>query len=121
MRPDYLGAYNPRVNYTPNLDAFARDSIVLHNAYSQYAGTSLSEPALWAGAMMLHAHYLQPFSKVNGLEQMLRTDNYQMVVSMDEVVKEILSPDDRSRTKLDMDKKLWNQLEIGSTRYGRQK
>ena len=114
MRPDYLGAYNPRANYTPNLDAFARDSIVLHNAYSQYAGTSLSEPALWAGAMMLHAHYLQPFSRVNGLEQMLRTDNYQMVVSMDEVVKEILSPDD-PLVKLDMDKTLWNHLEIGDT------
>jgi len=114
MRPDYLGAYNPRANYTPNLDAFARDSIVLHNAYSQYAGTSLSEPALWAGAMMLHAHYLQPFSRVNGLEQMLRTDNYQMVVSMDEVVKEILSPDDHL-VKLDMDKTLWNHLEIGDT------
>ena len=115
MRPDYLGAYNPRVDYTPNLDAFARDSIVLHNAYSQYAGTSLSEPALWSGAMMLHAHYLKPFSKVNGLEQMLRADNYHMVVSMDEVLKEVLLPDDRL-TKLDTDKQLWNQLEIGSTR-----
>ena len=114
MRPDYLGAYNPRVDYTPNLDAFARDSIVLHHAYSQYAGTSLSEPALWAGATMLHAHYLEPFSKVNGLEQMLRADNYHMVVSMDEVLKEILSPSD-NLTKLDMDKELWNHLEIGST------
>ena len=114
MRPDYLGAYNPRVDYTPNLDAFARDSIVFHNAYSQYAGTSLSEPALWAGAMMLHAHYLQPFPKVNGLEQLLRTDNYRMVVSMDEVVKEILSPTD-NLVKLDLDKELWNHLEIGST------
>ena len=114
MRPDYLGAYNPRADYTPNLDAFARDSVVLHNAYSQYAGTSLSEPALWAGAMMLHAHYLQPFAKVNGLEQMLRADHYQMVVSMDEVLKEVLSPTD-PLIKLDTDKQLWNQLEIGST------
>jgi arylsulfatase A-like enzyme len=114
MRPDYLGAYNPRVDYTPNLDAFARDSVVLHHAYSQYAGTSLSEPALWAGATMLHAHYLQPFSKVNGLEQMLRADNYHMIVSMDEVVKEILLPSD-NLVKLDMDKQLWNHLEIGST------
>ena len=114
MRPDYLGAYNPRVNYTPNLDAFARDSVVLHKAYSQYAGTSLSEPALWAGAMMLHAHYLQPFSRVNGLEKLLRADHYHMVVSMDEVIKEVLSPDD-DLVKLDLDKQLWNQLEIGST------
>ena len=114
MRPDYLGAYNSQVNYTPNLDAFARDSIVMHQAYSQYAGTSLSEPALWAGAMMLHAHYLQPFSRVNGLEKMLRADHYHMVVSMDEVAKEILSPTD-DMVKLDTDKELWNQLEIGST------
>ena len=114
MRPDYLGAYNPRVDYTPNLDAFARDSVVLHHAYSQYAGTSLSEPALWAGAMMLHAHYLEPFSKVNGLEKMLHADHYHMVVSMDEVLKEVLSPSDHL-TKLDLDKELWNQLEIGST------
>jgi Sulfatase len=114
MRPDYLGAYNPRVDYTPNLDAFARDSIVFHHAYSQYAGTSLSEPALWAGAMMLHAHYLEPFPPVNGLEKMLHADNYHMVVSMDEVLKEILAPNE-NLTKLDMDKQLWNQLEIGST------
>jgi arylsulfatase A-like enzyme len=86
----------------------------LHHAYSQYAGTSLSEPALWAGATMLHAHYLQPFSRVNGLEQMLRADNYHMIVSMDEVVKEILLPSD-DLVKLDMDKQLWNHLEIGST------
>jgi hypothetical protein len=114
MRPDYLGAYNPRVEYTPNLDAFARDSIVLHNAYSQYAGTSLSEPALWAGAMMLHAHYLEPFSRVNGLEKMLHADDYHMIISMDEVLKEVLVPNEKL-TKLDMDKQLWNQLEIGST------
>jgi hypothetical protein len=114
MRPDYLGAYNPRVNYTPNLDALARDSVVLHHAYSQYAGTSLSEPALWAGAMMLHAHYLEPFSQVNGLEKLVRVDDYQMIVSMDEVLKEILSPSDHL-VKLDMDKQLWNHLEIGST------
>ena len=114
MRPDYLGAYNPRVNYTPNLDAFARDSVVFHNAYSQYAGTSLSEPALWAGAMMLHAHYLKPFSNVDGLEKLVHADDYRMVVSMDEVLKEVVSPSD-NLVKLDMDKELWNQLEIGST------
>jgi arylsulfatase A-like enzyme len=114
MRPDYLGAYNPRATYTPNLDAFARDSVIFHNAYSQYAGTSLSEPALWAGALMLHAHYLKPFSQVNGLEKMLRVDQYHMIVSMDEVAKEILSPSD-DMVRLDTDKELWNQLEIGST------
>ena len=114
MRPDYLGAYNPQVDYTPNLDAFARDSVVLHKAYSQYAGTSLSEPAIWAGAMMLHAHYLQPFSKLNSLDRLAHTDAYEEIVSVDEVLSAILPPDD-GIVKLDSDKKLWNQLEIGST------
>ncbi len=68
MRPDYLGAYNPKVDFTPNLDAFARESIPLRNVFTQYAGTTLSEPAIWSGAMLLHAHYMQPFSRVNGLD-----------------------------------------------------
>ena len=114
MRPDYLGAYNPRVDYTPNLDAFARDSVVLHHVYSQYAGTSLSEPAIWSGAMMLHAHYLQPFSRLNSLDRVLHTDNYRMLVSVDEVLRAVLPSDDRM-IKLDTDKKLWNHIELGST------
>jgi len=114
MRPDYLGAYNPQADFTPNLDAFAHDNIVVHNVYTQYAGTSLSEPAIWAGAALLHAHYMQPFSKVNSLEKLARADGYQMVVSYDEVLSQILSPSD-DLVKLDTDKKLWNQLELCST------
>ena len=114
MRSDYLGAYNPKVDYTPNLDAFARESVVFHNVYSQYAGTSLSEPAIWSGAMLLHAHYLQPFSKLNSLDTMLHTDGYRKIVSEDEVLSAIMPADD-DVVKLDTDKKLWNQIELGST------
>jgi Sulfatase len=114
LRPDYLGAYNPSVDFTPNLDALARDSITVHNVYTQYAGTSLSEPTIWSGAMLLHAHYLQPFAKVNSLEKLARTDGYRMVVSYDEVLSQLLSPSD-DLVKLDTDKKVWNQLEVCST------
>ena len=114
MRPDYLGAYNPRVDYTPNLDAFARDSVVLHNVYSQYAGTSLSEPAIWSGAMMLHDHYVQPFSRLNSLDRMMHSDGYLMMVSIDEVLSAIL-PADEQLSRLDTDKKLWTRIELGST------
>lgn len=114
MRPDYLGAYNPQVDFTPHLDAFTRDSVVVHNVYTQYAGTSLSEPAIWAGAMLLHAHYMQPFSRVNSLEKLARADGYQMVVSDDEILRQLLSPTDNA-IKLDTDKKLWNQFELCST------
>jgi hypothetical protein len=114
VRPDYLGAYNPKATFTPNLDALARDSVVVRNVWTPYAGTSLSEPAIWAGALLLHAHFMQPFERVNSLEKLAKTDGYQMIVSYDEVLREILSPTD-DLFKLDRDKKLWNQLEVCST------
>jgi hypothetical protein len=114
VRRDYVGAYNPKVTFTPNLDAFARDGVAVRNVFTPYAGTSLSEPAIWAGALLLHAHFLKPFTRVNSLEKLVTTDGYQMIVSQDEVLNEVLSPSD-PLVKLDTDKKLWNQLEVCST------
>ena len=115
MRPDYLGAYNPEhVNYTPNLDALARDSIVFDNVYTQYVGTSISEPAVWSGAELLHTHFPQPFDDVNSLRTLARTDEYQLVLSYDTVLRQLFTPSD-DVTKLDSDKQLWNQYEACST------
>jgi Sulfatase len=114
MRPDYLGAYNPKANFTPNMDSLARDSVVIHNAFTTYAGTSLSEPAIWSGMLILHAHYMEPFQRVNSLEKLARADGYQMVLSYDEILRQILSPSD-DLVKLDTDVKVWNQLEVCST------
>lgn len=113
VRRDYLGAYNPRVDFTPNLDAFARDSFVVQNAYSQYAGTSLSEPAIWAGSLLLHAHYMQPFARVNSLEKLAQTDGYRMIVSYDEVLR-LIMPDSADVEKLDATK-AWNEIELSET------
>ena len=114
MRADYLGAYNPQVDYTPNLDALARDSVVFHRAYTHYAGTSISEPAIWSGAELLHTHFPQPFDEVNSLRTLARTDGYQIVVSYDTVIKQLFTPND-DLTKLDTDKDLWNRFEACST------
>jgi len=114
MRPDYLGTYNPRVDYTPNLDALARDSVVFHRAYSQYAGTSISEPAIWTGAELLHTHFPQPFDEVNSLRTLSKTDGYELAVSYDTVLRQLFSPSD-ALTKIDTDKQLWNQYEACST------
>lgn len=114
MRPDYLGAYNPKVTFTPNLDAFARDSIVFRHAYSQYSGTTLSEPAIWAGLMLLHSRYPTPFSDLNNLEKLVNVNDYQMMVSYDVVLKQILSPHDRL-DKLDTDKTNWRSMDACST------
>jgi Sulfatase len=114
MRPDYLGAYNNKVHFTPNLDAFAKDSVVVHNAYSPYAGTSLSEPAIWTGALLLHSHHIQPFTRLNSLQRLLQTDGYQMILSEDEILAALVLPAPNI-TRLDQDIHMWGQLEIGST------
>ena len=114
MRPDYLGAYNPNVDYTPNLDALARDSIVFHRAFTQYAGTSISEPAIWAGAELLHTHFPQPFDEVNSLRTLAKTDGYELIASYDTVLRQLFTPSD-DLTRLDTDKDLWNQYEVCST------
>ncbi|HEY1801166.1 MAG TPA: sulfatase-like hydrolase/transferase, partial [Terriglobales bacterium] len=114
VRSDYLGAYNPKVDFTPNLDKFAKDSIAIPNTYTQYAGTSLSEPAIWAGALLLHSHYQQPFHKIDGLEKLVEGDGYQMIVSWDVILRQILSPPP-DIIKLDTDKPLWNNMEACST------
>jgi hypothetical protein len=113
MRPDYLGAYNSKADFSPNLDAFAHDGVVIHNVYTQYAGTGLSEPAIWAGTLLLHDHDLGAFSKVNSLEKLATVDSYQMVVSYDTYLRQLLSPSD-DLVRLDADKR-WNQCEICST------
>ena len=114
MRADYLGAYNSKVDYTPNLDALAHDSIVFHRAYTHYAGTSISEPGIWAGAELLHTHFPQPFDEVNSLRTLARADGYELVVSYDTVLRQLFTPSD-DLVKLDTDKELWNQYEVCST------
>jgi len=114
MRADYLGAYNPGVDYTPHLDSLARDSITFHHAYTHYAGTSLSEPSIWAGAELLHAHFPQPFDEVNSLRMLAKTDGYELVVSYDSVLRQLFSASD-TVTKLDIDKDTWNRFEACST------
>jgi len=114
MRADYLGAYNPRVDYTPNFDALARDSIVFKRTYTEYAGTTISEPAIWAGAQLLHTHFPQPFDELNSLRRLARTDGYELVASYDTVLKQLFTSGD-NLTKLDTDKTLWNQYEACST------
>lgn len=114
MRADYLGAYNPRIDYTPTLDALAHDSVVFHRVYTQYAGTSISEPAIWVGAELLHTHFPQPFDEVNSLRTLAKTDGYELAASYDTVIKQLFTPTD-DLTKLDTDKDLWNRYEACST------
>ncbi len=90
LRPDYLSAYNPIVNFAPAIGAFAADSIVMRRAFTSYAGTALSEPALWAGGLIPRAMYVQPFSRMNNLERLLRLGDYRRYISVDGILNTIL-------------------------------
>lgn len=92
LRRDYLSPYNPRVTFTPRIAAFARekDSFVFQHAYTNYGGTALSEPAIWAGMMMPSKHYVAPFPEINALEQLTIADGYQRVFTQDQILLHLL-------------------------------
>ena len=100
MRRDYLGAYNPKVDFTPAMDAFARESIVLESAFTRYGATGLSEPSIWVGGKMIHKQYVEPFYPMNALQKLLETDKYRSYVSMDTILSTVVKPSD-SITELD--------------------
>lgn len=92
MRRDYLGAYNPKVRFTPELDRFAAESLVMRNSFTRYGATGLSEPAIWTGSLMLHKQYITPFWPMNSLEKLLTTDGYQGLVSVDSILDVVVKP-----------------------------
>src|SRR5262249_42764396 len=114
LRPDYLSPYNSAVTFTPEIGEFAAESTILQNSFTRYAGTTLSEPAIWAGAMLLHKHYVQPFHAVNGLEKLLDADGYQRFISVDTVLQVLLrrTPD---LVPLDENVTNWTQEDLCST------
>jgi hypothetical protein len=92
LRPDYLAPYRPSAAaFTPAIDAFSKESIVMRRAFTRYAGTALSQPAIWAGGLIPRHNYVQPFSAVNNLARLLSAGGYRQYVSMDEISKLTLS------------------------------
>ncbi len=92
LRRDYLGAYNPNVHFTPELDRFAGESLVMRNAFTRYGATGLSEPAIWTGALMLHKQYITPFAPMNSLAKLLQADGYRGLVSVDSILDVVVPP-----------------------------
>lgn len=114
LRHDYLGAYNPKVRFTPNLDAFATDSVVFTNAFTRYGGTGLSVPAIWAGSALPHKQYVTPFAPMNGLEKLLDVNAYRRYISLDSIMVRLLQPspllDELDKGVTVMDYELCNTL-----------
>lgn len=92
LRRDYLAPYNPSVNFTPSIAAFAQDSVVMQNAFTRYGATGLSEPSIWVGGMLLHKQYITPFYPMNALQKLLEADGYQSYVSKDSILSVVMGP-----------------------------
>jgi len=100
LRRDYLAPYNSAVNFTPQIAAFARASVVMQNAFTRYGGTGLSEPSIWAGALLLHKQYVTPFYPMNALQKLLEAEKYHSFISMDSILSVVVRPS-ASITELD--------------------
>jgi Sulfatase len=111
LRQDYVSPYNLSVDFMPEIDRFAHDSIVMQNAFTRYAGTALSEPAIWVGAMQLHKQYIEPYYPMNNLQKLLETEGYQSYISVDPILHQILRPSS-SITELDKDRTFWEDLNL---------
>jgi len=92
LRRDYLSPYNSSVNFTPRIDAFARESGVAQNTFTHYTGTGLSEPSIWTGALSLHKQYITPFYPMNSLQKLLEFEQYQQFITKDEILGLIMAP-----------------------------
>ena len=90
LRPDYLGAYNPAVRFTPRLDQFAAESVVFRNAFTRFGGTGLSVPAIWAGGVLPHKQYVEPFHPMNTLEKLLDANGYRKMIGRDSIMGRLL-------------------------------
>ncbi|HXT62560.1 MAG TPA: sulfatase-like hydrolase/transferase [Pyrinomonadaceae bacterium] len=90
LRQDYLSPYNPSVQFTPNIAAFADESTVMRNAFTRYGGTALAEPSIWTGSMQLHKQFVQPFYPMNSLQKLIDAEHYTSFITIDPILKSIL-------------------------------
>lgn len=92
LRQDYLSPYNQSVHFTPAIESFARENIVMKNAFTRYGGTALAEASIWTGGMQLHKQFVQPFYPMNSLQKLLDAERYQSYVTVDPILKSLLKP-----------------------------
>jgi hypothetical protein len=117
LRQDYLSPYNASVDFTPEIGKFGQDSIVFRNAFTRYAGTALSEPAIWAGVMIPHKQFIQPFYPVNNLQKLIDAEGYQSYISVDPILQQILRSSS-SITQLDQGTKQMSDYDYAVTVKG---
>ena len=113
FRKDYLSAYNSGVDFTPSIASFARESVVMENAFTHFSGTALAEPSIWIGGMLLHGQANgQVLYEMNALQKLVEAEGYQSFISTDRILKPMVRPSS-SIVQLDKD--------LGAGEYGDRK
>jgi len=112
LRRDYLSPYNAKVDFTPSIGEFARDSIVFQHAFTPYDGTAMSEPAIWSGALLPHDHAMT-FAPVDGLEHLLDEQQYTKYVTLDTFLATAL--DKKNMHALNADEHSWEHYDLNQT------
>jgi Sulfatase len=113
LRQDYLSPYNAKVSFTSAIDDFARDSVVMKNAFTRYDGTALAELSIWSGGMQVHKQFVQPFYPMNSLQKLIDAEHYRSFISIDPVLKSILRP---SKEIVELDSGVnWKQQDLVGT------
>jgi arylsulfatase A-like enzyme len=103
FRRDYLSPYNTAVDFTPSIASFARESVVMENAFTHYSGTALAEPSIWIGGMLLHAHGNgQILYEMNSLQKLVEAEGYQSFITTDRILQSMVRPSS-SIVQLDKD------------------
>jgi hypothetical protein len=110
LRQDYVAPYNKAVTFTPALEQFASESVVMQNSFTRYGGTGLAEPSIWVGGMMLHKLYTQPFHPMNALQKLIDTEGYDSIMTIDPVLEIIVKPTP-TITELDNEKD-WSDYDL---------
>lgn len=113
LRQDYVAPYNKAVTFTPSIEQFASESVVMQNSFTRYGGTGLAEPSIWVGGMLLHKLYTQPFYPMNALQKLIETEGYESIMTIDPVLDIIVKPSP-DIGKLD-DKKDWSDYDLCAT------
>ena len=112
LRRDYVSAYNPAVNFTPAMQAFAQDSVIFQHAYSPYAGTALADPAIWSGFQQINNIFPRPLPRMNNLQRMLNVDSYHSYISYNPIVAALMN-ESNTITGLNTDLSDKQQKEFG--------
>ena len=113
LRQDYLSPYNRAVRFTPAIESFARESVVMRNAFTRYGGTALAIPSIWTGGMQPHKQFVQPFYPMNSLQKLVDAEHYRALMTIDPVLKSILRP---STEIIELDKGIdWKNYDLAQT------